>query len=307
MKTLEQSFHGFRQLQSTQVPDELFDELMSDLSGAELKVLLYIIRRTFGFKKNSDNISLNQICHGIITREGKVLDKGTGLSLSTVQAALKGLLAKHCVVTVRNKSREKGDMPTTYSLNFRPLTENQQRWVPKIGNGGYRKSVPQETVEQETDLQFRNSKAKRQEETLQGTPPHQPSRAGKSTPSRTGVPSSVAAIISKRKDTLVQNNLSISRPKLTATPQILAVITEISEHFGDTNHLRSNTSQAANLWQASGRSEAAFVSTLYEAQSITRQQAKVHRPMPYFWRVTRDLLGLADESSSTQTHSVRGG
>src|SRR5918998_799706 len=78
-------FKGFLSPRYTQVPDELFDELMAYLSGAELKVLLYIIRRTFGFKKDSDNISLRQICNGIKTREGEVLDKGTGLSLSTVQ------------------------------------------------------------------------------------------------------------------------------------------------------------------------------------------------------------------------------
>ena len=87
-------FEGFISPRYTQVPDEMFDELMAHLSGAELKVLLYIIRRTFGFKKDSDNISLKQICHGIITRDGEVLDHGTGLSLSTVQIALKGLIEK---------------------------------------------------------------------------------------------------------------------------------------------------------------------------------------------------------------------
>jgi len=126
-------FKGFISPRYTQVPDELFDELMAYLSGAELKVLLYIIRRTFGFKKDSDNISLRQICTGIKTRDGDVLDKGTGLSLSTVQIALKGLLEKNCVLTARNRSQEKGDEPTTYSLNMLPYTENRQ--------GGYRKSV----------------------------------------------------------------------------------------------------------------------------------------------------------------------
>jgi hypothetical protein len=58
-------FKGFISPRYTQVPDALFDELMAYLSGAELKVLLYIIRRTFGFKKESDNISLRQICNGI--------------------------------------------------------------------------------------------------------------------------------------------------------------------------------------------------------------------------------------------------
>src|SRR5918999_3198484 len=143
-------FKGFISPRYTQVPDELFDALMAYLSGAELKVLLYIIRRTFGFKKDSDNISLRQICNGIKTREGEVLDKGTGLSLSTVQIALKGLLEKSCVITERNRSKEKGDEPTTYSLNMLPDTENRQGGIPKIGKGGYRKSVTQETDAQET-------------------------------------------------------------------------------------------------------------------------------------------------------------
>src|SRR3954471_12655396 len=158
LKSLQ--FKGFISPRYTQVPDELFDELMAHLSGAELKVLLYIIRRTFGFKKDSDNISLKQICTGITTREGEVLDKGTGLSLSTVQIALKGLIERNCVLTARNRSREKGDEATTYSLNILPYTDYQQRGIPKIGNGGYRKSVTQETVLQETVLQHRNSNSK---------------------------------------------------------------------------------------------------------------------------------------------------
>ena len=113
-------------------------------------MLLYIIRRTFGFKKESDNISLRQICNGIKTREGEILDKGTGLSLSTVQIALKGLLEKNCVITERNRSQEKGDEPTTYSLHMLPYTENRQGGIPKIGKGGYRKSVTQETDRQQT-------------------------------------------------------------------------------------------------------------------------------------------------------------
>ena len=143
-------FKGFISPRYTQVPDALFDELMAYLSGAELKVLLYIIRRTFGFKKDSDHISLRQICQGITTREGEVLDKGTGLSLSTVQIALKGLLEKNCVITARNRSQEKGDEPTTYSLHMMPYSENRQGGIPKIGKGGYRKSVTQETERQQT-------------------------------------------------------------------------------------------------------------------------------------------------------------
>jgi phage replication O-like protein O len=128
------NFHGFTSPRYTQVPDELFDEVMAHLSGAELKVLLYVIRRTFGFKKDSDTISLAQICKGIKTKEGEVLDHGTGLSLSTVQTAIKGLLEKYCVVSKRNRSKEKGDEPTTFSLNLLPYTESRQGGIPEIGN-----------------------------------------------------------------------------------------------------------------------------------------------------------------------------
>jgi hypothetical protein len=44
-----------------------------------VKVLLYIIRRTFGFKKDQDNISLSQMLNGIVKKNGERLDSGTGL------------------------------------------------------------------------------------------------------------------------------------------------------------------------------------------------------------------------------------
>src|ERR671933_1702421 len=102
------AFRGFLSPTTTQVPDQLFDELLSTLTGAELKVLLYIVRRTFGFKRMADNISLNQICHGITTADGRVLDRGTGLSQSTVLTALKSLTQRRVIVAVRRASAEKG-------------------------------------------------------------------------------------------------------------------------------------------------------------------------------------------------------
>src|SRR5690349_6100842 len=98
------TFRGFRSPNYTQVPDELFDELLADLSGAELKVLLYIIRRTFGFKKDSDSISLSQITSGIETRDGEVLDRGTGLSKASVANAVKSLEARGVILRTRRRS-----------------------------------------------------------------------------------------------------------------------------------------------------------------------------------------------------------
>jgi hypothetical protein len=41
---------GFLRPTTTPTPDEIFDVWLSELTGSELKVLLYIVRRTFGFK-----------------------------------------------------------------------------------------------------------------------------------------------------------------------------------------------------------------------------------------------------------------
>src|SRR5205085_4061673 len=90
-KHTAQPFQGYSSPNYTPVPDELFDEQLPDLSGAELKALLYIIRRTFGFKKESDNISLSQMLHGITTRDGRQLDRGVGLSKKTLLQALRSL------------------------------------------------------------------------------------------------------------------------------------------------------------------------------------------------------------------------
>src|SRR4051794_12244445 len=98
MQNLSNSpFQGFRFPNTTPVPDELFDELLADLSGAEVKVILYICRRTFGFKKASDNISLNQMLKGITKRDGEQLDRGVGLSKPTLLRTLKDLIQKNII------------------------------------------------------------------------------------------------------------------------------------------------------------------------------------------------------------------
>jgi phage replication O-like protein O len=111
-------FLGFRSPQYTQVPDELFDLLMSRLSGAELKVLLYIVRRTFGFKKGSDRISLSQFESEITRKTGEVLDSGTGLSSRAIRLALQSLVEKNVLVKRRVASKERGHESTEYAPKY---------------------------------------------------------------------------------------------------------------------------------------------------------------------------------------------
>ena len=112
-------FKGIESPNYTQVPNVFLDELMSELTGSELKVLMYITRRTFGFGKKSDNISLNQIANGITKKDGTILDKGIGSSIRHVQRAIKGLVDKNIIIKVKRASKEKGLESTNYSLKFK--------------------------------------------------------------------------------------------------------------------------------------------------------------------------------------------
>ncbi len=133
------------------MPDQLFDELLHCLSGAELKVLMYIIRRTFGFKKQSDDISLAQLVNGIKTKDGRVLDRGTGLGKSSVARALNNLEMKRIIVRSRRRCERNGDQATTYSLNILPpVSQNETGGCPKIGQGVSHQRDTQQTVRQQT-------------------------------------------------------------------------------------------------------------------------------------------------------------
>jgi hypothetical protein len=104
---------------STQIPDVILDFWLSALSGAELKVVLYVARRTYGFGKESDKISLNQMAEGIQRRDGIVLDRGTGLSRSTVKAACASLVERGMLMKTTNLSEKTGEFAeSTYRLNL---------------------------------------------------------------------------------------------------------------------------------------------------------------------------------------------
>jgi phage replication O-like protein O len=137
---------------STQIPDILLDLWMAELSGSEFKVLLYIARRTYGFGKEWDTISLNQISNGIKKRDGTVLDYGTGVSRASVIRALNTLESKRIIIRQTNKrgdSREYDE--NTYSIN---LGWEQSQKKSGSGSGGgnqgggleQRRNSPREVV-----------------------------------------------------------------------------------------------------------------------------------------------------------------
>lgn len=82
-----------------QVPNVIFDEVMRRISDPALRVLLAIVRKTYGFQKYSDTVSLTQ------------LQKITGLSR---QGVVNGIRALGSLVKIKRGGIEGNE----YSLNL---------------------------------------------------------------------------------------------------------------------------------------------------------------------------------------------
>jgi Bacteriophage replication protein O len=249
-------FGGWDSPNYTMIPDQFFDEVMPHISEAELRVLLYIMRRTFGFKKGADDISLKQMVEGITTRDGRVLDRGCGLSKSAVAKGLRLLADKQIITAIRNQSRERGNLPTTYALRYveraAPLSTRKTGGGPPNGQALVHEMDTQETDQQETERQgqFENSND-----------------------------SSRVKIV---------DNLGISG-------YLDNLIVDISREFGDTAHLASNCKQARNIFAEIDLTEDVFVERhVYPARQRTKHQAKVRNKMAYFFATLRDACGLVE-------------
>lgn len=122
---------GFKPLRYTQVPDEVFDILLAPglLTEGELRCLWYIIRHTFGWKKDSDAISLTQFTDGIIKADGTRLDWGAGVTRKTAIRALHGLEAKGIILARRSRAANKENAVTVYGLR---MDEGQEHHDPTV-------------------------------------------------------------------------------------------------------------------------------------------------------------------------------
>lgn len=113
-------FRGFTHPNTTSIPDEYFDFVSPRLNGSEVKLMNYLMRRTYGFKKESDAVSISQMLHGIVRRDGSRLDEGCGLAKSSILAALNSLEAKGLIVRRRQIDFRGGFLATNYTVNRQP-------------------------------------------------------------------------------------------------------------------------------------------------------------------------------------------
>lgn len=115
-------FPGFWDLQEydgyTKLPHELI-ELLPKLSETELKIILYIMRHTWGFQEfdKPKKITVDEFMHGRKRSDGSRMDNGTGLSNWGVQDGIAKAI-KHGFVTCKVDDRDKGRVKKYYALKI---------------------------------------------------------------------------------------------------------------------------------------------------------------------------------------------
>lgn len=96
----------------TPVANEILERIAGiDLSGRDMRVVMVVLRKTFGFQKKYDALSHGQIA------------EATGFSRRTVIRAMQDLEAKH-ILEVRKQSRGSVKLPSLIGLN-----KNYDQWV----------------------------------------------------------------------------------------------------------------------------------------------------------------------------------
>ena len=133
---------GFTSPNYTQVPNDLFDALMSEMNGSELKVVLAIVRQTIGYHRERVVFSQSKIA------------KMTGLSYRVVieaaeQAEKRGLIRRlnkdngssaewELIVTCEEKSQDEIEA-TCDKKSYPPLTKSNTTYDEKSPQLGLKK------------------------------------------------------------------------------------------------------------------------------------------------------------------------
>jgi len=270
---------------TTATPDWLFDEVAPDLAKAPLKVLLYIVRRTSGFRKSADAISLNQFQHGIVTRDGRQLDKGCGVTNRTaLLGALDDLEARGIIAHQDAIHADGGNATTIYYLLGPGQGGGAVSAPPPVrqdARGGVQLAHPpgvQLAHPQQTDVP-----TNRQIERL--VPPTPVARiAGPQTDDE-------AARVAGDPTTPPQ-----AQRRIDADYQALAgPIAALVERLGDGAQPWASVSRAYGLMTRAGLDVPTFLALLAEAELLMRPSLPhIEKPIAYLFRVVESLIQQGD-------------
>jgi hypothetical protein len=101
----------------TQLPNELFAVLDRITSMTELKIILYVLRHTWGFQEHEKQkkLTIDEFMHGRKLKDGTRMDSGTGLSDYGVKDGIAKAL-EHEFINCEIDDRDKGRIKKYYGI-----------------------------------------------------------------------------------------------------------------------------------------------------------------------------------------------
>ncbi len=286
---------------TTATPDWVFDDVAPDLAKAPLKALLYIVRRTCGFRKGADAISLSQFQHGIVTRDGRQLDKGCGVTnRSTLLRALADLEARGLIGHQDVIRADGGNATTIYYLLGPapggsaasapppgPVSQNDPGGVPSAHPPRVRPAHPQQTdVPTHREI----------ERSVPPTPTH--AKAGNARFRETTAKAAAVATQPARDPAAAvavtpdPAPVAHAQRRIDADYQALAgPIAALVERLGDGAPPWASVSRGYGLMTRAGLDVPAFLALLAEAELLMRPSLPhIEKPLAYLFRVVESLL-----------------
>jgi len=256
----------------SQFPNEWLDEVTSQIDNvAELKIVLYIYRHTWGFqeKKNSPDdpakhdeikhITTDEFMHGRKKADGTRMDRGTELSNRSVIDGLRNSVAHGYIMETIN-DRDKGRVVKSYALNILKSNENsceESSQAPM--KNAHRGMKPSHSNYEETshrtekEPRERNQKNEREKES--------------------------AIAPSLRSHSSIHSSFSLSE-------ECLDKVKAFSELYEDEN-VTQHQEEAERLYQQSGKTENEFYNAIMDARALVIGKK---RSMGEFFKHLRKLV-----------------
>jgi len=162
---IKEPFPGFDEPTSnySKMPHTMIDSLPQIETLGEMKVILYILRHTWGFQDDQKKITLDEFESGRKLKDGTRMDGGTGLSKPTIMDGLKRA-EQHGFIVVETDDSDKARVKRFYSLRMKgkdslPQDKARGKEILPLNQDFGKESLPRS--EKETTKKETFSKAKK--------------------------------------------------------------------------------------------------------------------------------------------------
>jgi hypothetical protein len=318
------------------MPNSWTDTTADISSIAELKVVEYILRHTWGYAEYGlkKHITIDEFVNGRHRQDGGRLDRGTGLSERAVYDGLRKAV-EDGLIDEETDDSDRGRVKKWYCLRMRDEAENSrddgllQTLQPGVQSlqGGVQslqgrgaKSAPRsekDTLERQVEERTSNTRMGSRSISFGNETDDVGTGTGETMPLSEAIARQMARRAPANSAGTGGPGARVRRGRTTRPVQqdqdyqiIQAYIADFARELNDRASLRVSTVRAYNLFKRSGLTQQAFLEQLYAARTIVKERTPqirstgetgalgtpVKHRVAYYFAVLEDLLGLRAES-----------